>query len=380
MRVLMLDPSGSNPYGVDLSNALFDRGVNVLTFLTRGALSARGARGPSREIAPRSCRGKRFEKAIEEVGYIGEILRACLTWKPDIIHVQWLRFWVELPALRALGALRTRIVITAHNPMPHEVDSNSAARYQRYYGIAKRLIVHESGAAVALSKLHGIPPAVIDVIPHGVCALPPERLCERASARSELGLTQQDTVFLFYGAMRPYKGYMELLRAFRACADADRRTRLLLAGWGSDAAIAEIETELRGWGEARRAQVQRLICRDGFVADKATDALFAACDCVVLPYREISGSSVLAQAFSYGRPVLATAVGGFLEAVVPEVNGLLVQPDDPGDLARALIEVAGRRDDMIAWGRNAKDRALSLTSWPDVAERTLETYVRAVSG
>jgi glycosyltransferase involved in cell wall biosynthesis len=376
----MLDPSGVNPYGVDLTNALFDSGVDVRTFLIRGSPNTKAARAPVRELAPRSCRGKRLEKAIEEIRYLAEILSVCLTWKPDIIHVQWLRFWIELSALKAMGALQSHVVITAHNPMPHERDSKSATRYQRYYRTAKRLIVHDSGAADALSKLHGISPALVDVIPHGVCSLPPERLREKAAARSEFGLAPQDTVFLFYGAIRPYKGYMELLHAFRACADTDRGTRLLIAGWGTDGAVSEIETELCGWGEARRAQVRCLINPEGFVPENVTDALFAACDCVVLPYREISGSSVLAQAFSYGRPVLASAVGGFLEAVVPEVNGLLVQPDDPKDLVQRLLELAGRRDDMDEWGRRAKDRALSLTSWPEVATRTLKTYARAVAG
>ncbi len=66
---------------------------------------------------------------------------------------------------------------------------------------------------------------------------------------------------------------------------------------------------------------------------------------------------------AYGRPVVATAVGGLLDAVEDGVTGLLVAPRDPAALRAAierLLEDADLRDRL---GRAARDRARSEWSW-----------------
>ena len=69
-------------------------------------------------------------------------------------------------------------------------------------------------------------------------------------------------------------------------------------------------------------------------------------DVVVLPYRSIDQSGVLATAIALGRPVIATDVGGFGETLADTDAGLLVPPRDPAVLAAtisALLLDAGLR-------------------------------------
>ena len=49
--------------------------------------------------------------------------------------------------------------------------------------------------------------------------------------------------------------------------------------------------------------------------------------------------NVLVEAMAAGAPVVATGVSGIPELVAHEVNGLLVEPDDPGALADALVRL-----------------------------------------
>ncbi len=100
--------------------------------------------------------------------------------------------------------------------------------------------------------------------------------------------------------------------------------------------------------------------------------LFAAARCVVLPYLEASQSGVGARAKGYGRPLVVTRVGA-LPDLVAEGSGRVVAPGDPAALAAALHEVLtvpGRAEEM---GRTALASATE-TSWPRVAELTLESY------
>ena len=68
---------------------------------------------------------------------------------------------------------------------------------------------------------------------------------------------------------------------------------------------------------------------------------------VVMPYRDATGSQVPQTAFTYGTPVIATAVGCLPEYVTDEVNGLLVPPGDPASLATAVERLL--RDEAL-WG------------------------------
>jgi glycosyltransferase involved in cell wall biosynthesis len=77
--------------------------------------------------------------------------------------------------------------------------------------------------------------------------------------------------------------------------------------------------------EYRRAGVLAMPCR---VLDNDRDGI----------------PNVLVEAMAAGAPVVATGVSGIPELVEDEVNGLLVQPDDPAALADALIRVHEDRE------------------------------------
>ena len=61
--------------------------------------------------------------------------------------------------------------------------------------------------------------------------------------------------------------------------------------------------------------------------------------CRLLPSDRDGIPNVLVEAMAAGAPVVATAVSGIPELVEHEVNGLLVEPDDPHALADALLRL-----------------------------------------
>jgi glycosyltransferase involved in cell wall biosynthesis len=87
-------------------------------------------------------------------------------------------------------------------------------------------------------------------------------------------------------------------------------------------------------------------------------------------------------------PVVATAVGGIPEIVVPGETGLLVpleaergdspEPKDPDSFSRALAhavnELMAAPDRRQAMGKAARARVLEHFSWAHIAQVTLEFY------
>lgn len=379
MKVLMLDPSDGNPYGIDLSNAIADAGVDLRLFAAKGLLNRDRVRCTYELIAPLNGPGMHFMKSLQECQYLAGICWRSVTWRPIVLHVQWVRIRQELRVIRWLRGVGARIVVTAHNPLPHERYPGDINFFRRLYGVADRVIVHEETARRVLIDTLGISAAAIDVIPHGAAKMPVPTELERSTARASLTLPPNAPAFLFFGGLRPYKGYDLLLQAFQDAVEVSGDIHLILAGWGRRDAVRSVRETIASFQPKVRERIRDLLSEDKLLPVDTAEAAMRAADCVVLPYQEISQSGVLWQAFGSGRPVLASAVGGFCEVVREGFNGRLVPAGDKKALSKALLDLAEDRATLLSWGMQARDWALATCSWEAVAAKTIATYEAAMA-
>jgi D-inositol-3-phosphate glycosyltransferase len=124
-----------------------------------------------------------------------------------------------------------------------------------------------------------------------------------------------------------------------------------------------------------RAQVPGAL---GFVPRHALGTLYERAAVVACPSHREGFGVVCAEAMAYGRPVVASAVGGLLDLVVDGETGLLVPPRDPaalrGALERLLADQAVRR----RLGEAARKRARERFSWQTVTDATIAAYEEAL--
>jgi glycosyltransferase involved in cell wall biosynthesis len=78
-----------------------------------------------------------------------------------------------------------------------------------------------------------------------------------------------------------------------------------------------------------------------------------------------------------GVPVVAANVGGSTDTVVDGVTGLLVPPDDPRVLARALRPLLSDEARRDAYGIAAADRVEARFSTTRIATETIRVYRQA---
>nr|MCU0282122.1 glycosyltransferase family 4 protein [Acidimicrobiia bacterium] len=81
-------------------------------------------------------------------------------------------------------------------------------------------------------------------------------------------------------------------------------------------------------------------------------------------------------AYAFGRPVVATTVGGLPDAVEDGVTGLLVPPADPPALARALVKLLSDPDEALRMGAEGRAVAEVRYSWEPIAAAILGVYQR----
>jgi len=98
----------------------------------------------------------------------------------------------------------------------------------------------------------------------------------------------------------------------------------------------------------------------------------------VYPYRSITQSGALQVAYAFGKPVVATNVGGFPEAVDDGKSGILVKPEEPAELAEAILKIVNSRVLAKEMGAYAKNLSETRFAWEPIAKDILDTYSRII--
>jgi phosphatidylinositol alpha-mannosyltransferase len=86
---------------------------------------------------------------------------------------------------------------------------------------------------------------------------------------------------------------------------------------------------------------------------------------------------VLTRAFACATPVVASDIRGYREVMSDEA-GLLVPPDDPHQLADALVELLTDEQRRRLLGTNARLIAREQYDWDGIARRLLDVYEEVV--
>ncbi len=276
--------------------------------------------------------------------------RHIAAWAPDVVTFQW---WHPLFApcyISVLSALRkalprTARVLISHHARPHEPlpGQDLALRW-----VAQRctdVIVHSRTDSDLIKTL--VPDTRVHFLDYPLLETPqsqPDR--EEAQRRLEVS----GRVLLFFGYVRTYKGLDILLHAL-AKVPRELGVSLLVAG--------EFYTSV----DATRSLIQSLHLNDRvriidrYISEPEWPALFAATDALVLPYRAASQSMTIPLAYGFGKPVIATRVGGFPDIIEDGQTGVLADPDSD-DVARAIQRfytdfLSGPYDTAIATKRQS---------------------------
>jgi phosphatidylinositol alpha-1,6-mannosyltransferase len=230
-------------------------------------------------------------------------------------------------------------------------------RLTRFAAAAAQASIAISSYTAELLAAAGADDARVHLIPPGVDQ--PAEVAPLAAVRPTLL-----TVSRLAGR---YKGHDVLIEALPAIRERVPDVEWVVIGDGP------LRGELEGLAHARGlSESVRFL---GAVEDRERDEWLRRCNVFAMPSR-LPGGGVAGEGFGivfleagvYGKPVVAGAVGGALDAVEDGVTGLLVDPADPRAVGEAVATLLSDRERARQLGANGAERAREH-AWPLIAEQ-----------
>ncbi len=300
----------------------------------------------------------------------GELREGLSALGGDILHVNLPSTYdagLSSVAVAARMSGYRRVVATEHLPMIRRRYRRFPVKFLMSEAIDLFLVPAEASRRF-LVQLHKIPWEKTRVIPLGVDQPGVPRPGLEEEIRAETG-TPRGTICLgIVGSLTTRKGHRILLQALSLLAagrlEADRDLRLWVIGEGEDR--PDLEALVRTLGLGRWVRFL------GARPDAAT--LMQFLDLLIVPSLIETTPFVILEAMSVSRPVVASRVFGIPEMIVDGISGSLVLPNDPENLARALlvlIENPSLREEMGIAGRR---RYESLYTAQRMARATEAVY------
>jgi glycosyltransferase involved in cell wall biosynthesis len=269
----------------------------------------------------------------------------------------------------------TKPVVTTLHTVPQNPSTRQRAILVGLIDASAASVVMSQSAARLLTRVYGIAPNLLDVVPHGVPSLP---LVAPDTIKPAIGLAP-GPVILSFGLLGPGKGYETVIEAMPSVIDTDPAARYVVLG----ATHPEL---LRREGEAYRARLMRLadalgvatnvLFVDRYVTRTELGTWLKAADIFVTPYpnREQIVSGTLAYAMSAGKAIVSTPYPYAVEMLEAE-RGRLVAAGSSKDFAEVLSELLRDPDMRSQLGRRAYDFSRAMV-WPEVGARYVRIFSR----
>ncbi|MGF1674613.1 MAG: glycosyltransferase family 4 protein [Rivularia sp. (in: cyanobacteria)] len=160
----------------------------------------------------------------------------------------------------------------------------------------------------------------------------------RLNIRQKFNIPENAIVILSVGRLVKRKGFGRVIDNLNRLVNQNLDVHYIICGRGKMQRELEQKAEL--------LQVKERVHFAGFVPDEdlanyyATSDIFAMLTFFDIQKASIEGFGIVyAEAGYFGKPVIASRVGGVEDAVHHEENGLLVNPDSPEEISQALIRL-----------------------------------------
>jgi alpha-maltose-1-phosphate synthase len=362
--------------------------VQVLSFgeqaLDEGNLRVRGV-APRADLPARDPRHARLLDALlRDLAMVGAVDA------PDVVHCH--TWYSHLAGCLARPLTGARLVLTTHSLEPHR--PWKVEQLGRAYDVTtwiERTAYRNADGVVAVSEamkrdvqeLYGVDPDRVRVIHNGI---DPDEYRPRLDPEGlrALGVDPEVPILLFVGRITRQKGILHLVRAIPHLRPG---VQVVLCAGAPDTKeigeeMAALVDEVKREAPVSVVWIPEMLPKEQVIALYSHAAVFV-CPSVYEPFGIIN-----LEAMACETPVVASAVGGIPEIVVPGETGVLVpiqaegggsvEPRDPEAFSRALaaavnelMDAPGRR---AAMGQAARARVLARFSWRAIAGQTLDFY------
>ncbi len=364
LRVLIvshrLDIGGTEMHLARIVPELRRRGLDVSIFVL-----ARGGQLEDRLVSegvPVSGPSGLAASMLHKIRAVVSLRRELIRLRPDIMHC----FLPEpyLIGLVASAGIRDLIRIMSRRSLAvYQRNRPVLAQLERWLHRFTKVLLGNSAAVVEELVVECGDRSKVELIYNGIDIVPAVSPEQRTALRRELGIPSDAFILIVVANFIAYKGHSDLFDAIGEMkANFTGPWRLLLIGRDF------------GVGAALRRQADSLGITDNVVwVEDCLDAqvLMAAADIAVVPSHQEGFSNSLIEAMGCGLPVVATRVGGNIDAIVDSESGLLIAAQDRSAMAAAILRLYRDKALQQRLGSAARERAIANFS----LDRCVQLYI-----
>ncbi len=235
--------------------------------------------------------------------------------------------------------------------------------FSEVMGWGKRVIVLSNAIARHMIDDFGVEHDRIRLVPRSVDL-------ERFKYREPQGKIKEEFNVGIIGRITPLKGHLDFIKAMAKVSRVVPRLKILIVG---DAPASK---------QAHKEEVQLLVkrlglwnCTEFLGIQRDIPEILSHLDLLVLATvtHEAFGR-VIIEAQAAGVPVVATEIGGIVDIIEDNINGLLVPPADPQGLAAAVVKIFKDRELARNLARNAIKKIRRDYTLERMAQSTIDVY------
>lgn len=181
------------------------------------------------------------------------------------------------------------------------------------------------------------------------------------------GEKEEEDWILFFGNVEDYKGLEYLILAEPLITSEIPRAKIVIAGRGQEKYYHLIRNK------------DNFLLLNKFVDYEEGSVLIKKSKIIVLPYKTGTVSGVIPVAYAFKKPIVATRVGCFDEVIKHGETGVLVEPHNPTELARALVYLL--KDDELRrkLGEKGYEKLKRELSWDVFVSKLMVIYQKLIS-
>ena len=358
--LLYLGRRGAGPeYALEMAKAL-SKYVKVLCVLSKYISNIRHWKQAAQNIANLTLLEVHTYRSASEFFFSSFnffrywfVVRSINKFNPDFIYSPMTHFWecFIVPFCKCNNTIQT-----VHDVILHEGENGIEHKLLSYifrYKSSKYVIL--SSAFRPQMRNRGISDEQILVIPHAVF-----KGYYHGPLKEDF---YQYNRFLFFGRIIKYKGIEVLLASMKTVINRMPKVRLFIAGNGDIEPYRELLYECS----------ENIDLKNDWIEDCEVEGLFRDIDFVVVPYTHASQSGVIPLSYSFGKPVIATKIGGLPEQVCEGKTGLLIEAGSEEQLSNAILELFLHADKLKAMKKACYEYAFNNT-WDSSAIILIDAF------
>ena len=240
--------------------------------------------------------------------------------KPDLIIV---RYWIPFLA-PCLGTIlkiakknnHTKVISIVDNMIPHEKRMGDRLLTQYFVKTVDGFIAMSEKVKNDIKTFSHKP---VSISPHPIFNHFGDPIT-KMEARTQLGLSQEKKIILFFGYIRKYKGLDLLIQAMSSESIKKLNIQLMIVG--------EFYEDTRTYHDLviSLGLQNQISFYSNYIPDGEVKNYVCSADFIIQPYKNATQSGVTPLAYHFEKPMLVTNVGGLADTVPNLKTGIVVEP------------------------------------------------------